>query len=124
MTMDSPAIKIMQDVITRWKSERRFPVENKQVFSYKSPITVGEYVLRFSNSINSFFCDKQKIEITLTSRTFHTATLSDKPLSDNPNGDKYRLQKFLEEFDNDFHMEIEQVLNDCIDTLTTSDPLF
>jgi hypothetical protein len=124
MTMDSPAIKTIQEVITKWKSERRFTFENKQVFPYKSPITDGEFVLRFSNSLNSFFCDKQKIEITLTSRPFHTATLSDKPLSDNPNGDKYRLEKFLEEFDNDFYKEVEQKLNDCIDTLTTSDPLF
>ena len=114
----------MQEVITKWKSERRFTFENKQVHPYKSPITDGEFILRFSNLLNSFFCDKQKIEISLTSRSFHTSTLSDNPLSENPNGDKHRLEKFLEEFDNEFYTQVEQKLNDCIDTLTTSDPLF
>lgn len=74
--------------------------------------------------MNSFIWQGKPIEISKASRPFHTATLSDSPLSDNPNGDKYWLEKFLKEFDNEFYTEFENKLNDCIDGLTTTDPLF
>jgi hypothetical protein len=122
--MNKVAIESIQEAITTWKSKRNFTFENKQVHPYKSPIVDGEYVLRFTNSLNSFFCNGKTIEISLTSRPFHTGTLSEKPLSDNPKGDKHRLDKFLEEFDSAFYTEVENRLNDCIETLTTSDPLF
>lgn len=122
--MNETAKELLQQVITKWKFERRFTYENKQVIQYNSPISDGEFVLRFTNSLNSFFCNKETIEIALTSRPFHTATLSENPLSENPNGDKDRLLKFLEQFDNDFYAEVEKKLNDCLDTLNTSDPLF
>lgn len=122
--MNEQTLQILREVIAQWKGERRFTYENKQVFPYKSPITPGEYLLRFSNSLNSFFCEGKLIEITLTSNPFHTATLSDNPLSDNINGDKYRLEKHLQAFDESFYAEVDKKLNDCIDTLSTSDPLF
>jgi hypothetical protein len=122
--MNDKAINSIREAITNWKGKRNFTFENKQIYSYNSPITNGEFVLRFSNSLNSFFCNGNTIEISLTSRPFHTGTLSDTPISDNPNGDKYRLEKFLEEFDEAFYTEVERKLNDCIETLTTSDPLF
>jgi hypothetical protein len=122
--MNSIAIEAIREAINKWKSERRFTFENKQVHNYKSPIKDGEYILRFSNSVESFFCDKKQIKISLSSRPFHTDTLSDNPLSDNPKGDKYRLEMLLSDFDNDFYSEVEIKLNDCIDNLTTSDPLF
>lgn len=122
--MKEEAIKNIQDAINNWKNERRFTYENKQVHPYKSPIVDGEYVLRFTNSMNSFICQGKPIEISKASRPFHTATLSDSPLSENPNSDKYQLEKFLEEFDNEFYKEVENKLNDCIDELTTTDPLF
>lgn len=122
--MNKEVIKPIQEAITTWKNRRNFTFENKQVHTYKSPIVDGEYVLRFTNSLNSFFCNNQTIEISLTSQLFHTRSLSEKPLSENPKGDKHRLDKFLEEFDNAFYNEVENRLNDCIETLTTSDPLF
>lgn len=122
--MNKTAIESIQEAITTWKGKRNFTFENKQVHPYKSPIVDGEYVLRFTNSLNSFCCNGQTIQISLTSRPFHTGTLSEKPLSNNPKGDKNRLDKFLEEFDNDFYTEVENRLSDCIETLTTSDPLF
>lgn len=122
--MKEEVIQKIQDAINNWKGERRFTYENKQVHPYKSPIVDGEYVLRFTNSLNSFICQGQPIEISKASRPFHTATLSDSPLSDNPKGDKYRLGKFLEEFDNEFYAEVEKKLDDCIDGLTNTDPLF
>lgn len=122
--MNEKAINSIREAITNWKGKRNFTFENKKIYSYNSPITNGEFVLRFSNSLNSFFCNGNTIEISLTSRPFHTGTLSDTPISENPNGDKYRLEKFLEEFDEAFYTEVERKLNDCIETLTTSDPLF
>jgi len=122
--MKDQAVQILRDTITKWKAERRFTYEKKEVYPYKSPITEGEYVLRFSNTLNSFFCNDKLIEISLTSTPFHTATLSDNPLSDNINGDKYRLEKHLQTFDDEFYAEVDKRLNDCIDTLSTSDPLF
>ena len=122
--MKDIAITSIREAIANWKGKRNFTFENKQVYSYNSPITKGEFVLKFSNSLNSFFCDGKTIDISLNSRPFHTGTLSDNPLSDNPESDKYRLDKFLEEFDESFYSEVERRLNDCIETLTTSDPLF
>ena len=122
--MKEEAINSIREAIANWKGKINFTFENKQVYSYNSPITNGEFVLRSSNSLNSFFCNGNTIEISLTSRPFHTGTLSDNPLSDNPKGDKNRLEKFLEEFDKAFYTEVESRLNDCIETLTTSDPLF
>lgn len=118
------AIEAIKEAIATWKSKRNFTYENKQVHPYKSPIVEGEYVLRFTNSLNNFFCNGKKIEISLTSRPFHTGTLSDNPLSENPKGDKHRLDTFLAEFDADFYTAVENKLNDCIDTLTTSVHLF
>lgn len=122
--MKEEAITSIREAIANWRGRRNFTFENKQIYSYNSPITKGEYVLRFSNSLNSFFCNGKTIEISLASRPFHTGTLSDTPLSDNPKGDKHRLEKFLEDFDNEFYTEVENRLSDCIETLTTSDPLF
>lgn len=122
--MKDEALQIIRTVIQKWQGERRFTFEQKQVHSYKSPITEGEFVLRFTNSLHSFFCNGTLIPIILTSRPFHTNTLSEQPLSENVNGDKYRLEKHLEEFDNLFYTEVDNKLSECIDTLTTSDPLF
>ena len=122
--MSKEAVGAIQEAITTWKSKRNFTFEHKQFHPYKSPIVEGEYVLRFTNSLNSFFCNGQTIKISLASRPFHTGSLSDKPSSDNPKGDKHRLDKFLEEFDTAFYTEVENRLNDCIETLTTTDPLF
>lgn len=114
----------IQEVINKWKSEGRFQNENKQVQQYKSPIADGELLLRFSNSLKRFFCQGKPVEISKESRPFHTTTLSENPLSNNPKGDKSRLEMFLDEFDNDFYLEVENKLNDCIDSLAASDQLF
>lgn len=122
--MNKIAIEAIQEAITAWKGKKNFAFENKQIHSYKSPIVDGEFILKFTNSLNNFLCNGLTIEIFLTSRPFHTGTLSENPLSDNPKGDKHKLDKFLENFDIDFYTEVENRLNDCIETLTTSDSLF
>jgi hypothetical protein len=122
--MNQQAIQILSEIIERWKGSRRFTFENKKIDSYKSPITNDEFVLRFTNSVNSFLCNGVLIPINLVSRPFLTNTISDNPLSQNKNADKYRLEKFLEEFDEQFYKELETKLENCIETLTTSDPLF
>lgn len=122
--MNQQAIDILKVVIERWTSFRRYTFENKKVYSYKSPITNDEFVLRFSNSVHSFFCDGQLIPIDLNSKPFHTNSISDSSLSKNINGDKYRLEKLLEEFDEQFYKEVENKLESCIENLKTSDPLF
>ncbi|MDP2162478.1 MAG: hypothetical protein Q8K02_18500 [Flavobacterium sp.] len=122
--MNQEAIGILKEVVTKWTSIRRFSSENKKVDSFNSPITDDEFVLRFSNSINNFFCDGKQISINLVSKPFHTNTISDNPLSRNIKGDKYRLEKFLDEFDELFYKEVENKLDKCLETLTTSEPLF
>lgn len=122
--MNEQAIQLLRDIIAKWRGERQFTFENKQINSYRSPITENEFVLRFSNSVNTFFCNGKLIPIELISRPFHTNTINDNPISHNPNGDKYRLEKFLQEFDEEFYRLVENKLSDCIEALTTSDPVF
>lgn len=122
--MNEQAFQILKEVIDKWRSTRRYTFENKKIDSYKSPIVDDEFVLRFSNSVNSFFCNGKLIPVSLISRPFHTNTGSDDQLLQNINGDKYRLEKFLKEFDEKFYEEIEKKLENCIETLASSDPLF
>ncbi|HMK03806.1 MAG TPA: hypothetical protein VK489_06425 [Ferruginibacter sp.] len=61
--MKDEALQIIRSVIQKWEGERRFTFEQKQVHSYESPITKGEYVLRFTNSLHSFFCNGTLIPI-------------------------------------------------------------
>ena len=122
--MNPKALNLLQEVVTKWKSERRFTFEDKQVYNYSNPVCEGEIVIKFSNTLKSFFCNKELIEISLMSKSFPTTTLSENPLSENPDTDRNRLIVFLEEFDNKFYDEVENKLNECIDTLTTTDPLF
>ncbi len=122
--MNEQVIQLLRDVITKWRGERQFTFENKQIRNYISPIAKDEFVLTFSNSVSTFFCNGKLIPIELISRPFHTNTINDNPISQNPTGDKYRLEKFLQEFDEEFYKEVENKLSDCIETLTTSDPVF
>lgn len=55
---------------------------------------------------------------------FHSTTLGNNPISDNENADKIRLDKFLMDFDDQFNELVEEKLNECSETLFTSDPLF
>lgn len=122
--MNKDGHQALQEAITNWKKIRRFTFENKQVHSFKSPISDGEFILTFSNSLRSFMCKDKTIDVTSDSGKFHTATLSDNPVSENFNGDKLRLEKFLEDFDNSFYTLVDQKLSECLDTLYTTDPLF
>jgi hypothetical protein len=120
--MNQTAIDILRQVIKKWQVQRQYTYENKQVHVYKNPMVQDEMVLRFSNSLYSFFCKDKNIEIFLSSEPFFTATIGESSLSDNVNGDGYRLEKHLEEFDELFYQEVERKLSECIDSLTTSDP--
>jgi hypothetical protein len=123
--MKTQAKELIQEAITSWKSKKQFTIEEKQVHSYNSPIVDGEYVLIFTNSLNSFICNGKPFEISHTSRPFHTGTLSEQPISENPKGDKHRLEKFLEELDIEFFIKVENKLNECLETLSKSaDSLF
>lgn len=122
--MNEQAIQLLREVITNWRNGKQFTFENKQVDNYKSPYKDYELVLSFSNSVDTFFCNKQLIPTKLISRPFHTNTISHNPISENPNGDKHRLEKFLQDFDEEFYKEVENKLANCLETLATSDPLF
>jgi hypothetical protein len=119
------AVKRLQEVISSWQKKRRYTYQNKGiVFFAQNPAIPGEYILHFGNSVYSFFCNDKLIPINLVSKPFLTRTLSDNPLSENPMADKDALEKLLDKFDNDFYDEVESKLNDCVDKLTVSDPLF
>ena len=123
--MNELSAKKLQEVIDNWKGKRRYTYENKKVIlCYKNPAAPEERILAFENSVYSFFCNEKLIPIRLVSKYFLTQTLNNNPLSENPMADKNALEKMLEEFDNEFYEKVENELNNCIDKLTTSDPLF
>jgi hypothetical protein len=118
------SIPLIRQVITEWQKPKYFTYEEKLPHFGRSPISEGEHILRFSAKINSFFCQKELIPIELTSGIFHTTTLSSNPLSDNVNADAIRLKKFLEDFDEVFYLHVEQKINECEETVMTSDPIW
>lgn len=117
-------IPLIRDVITEWEKTKYFTYEEKQVLFGNSPITKGEYIFRFIAKIHNFFCQETLIPIELASNLFHTTTLSDIPLSNNPKADATRLKKFLEEFDEKFYAYVGQKINECEETVLTSDPIW
>jgi hypothetical protein len=122
--MKEESLNLIKKAITNWRGQIRFTYEMKDISSSKSPILDGEYILRFHNSLKGFYCKCQEIPIFLSSQLFHTTTLSDATLSENPNADRYRLEKLLEEFDYEFYKLIDTKLTECEELLFTSENLF
>ncbi len=123
--MKEQSIAAIRQTIENWKAAKRYTYHQKElIVAGKSPIVDGETVLRFKNSLKSFFCQGKLIPVEYTSKLFHTTTLSDHPISINPNADEYKLKAFLEKFDDEFDDLVDRELSNCPDSLTTSDPLF
>jgi len=123
--MNDKSIKNIQAVIEKWRQNQLYTYHQKEVIvSSRSPISSGEFVLRFKNSLSSFYCNGKLIPVELISHLFHTTTLGEERLTDNPNADTYRLEKFLNEFDSAFELHVTEELSKCHDLLESSDPLF
>lgn len=122
--MKEESIKLLREVIENWKRRKIYTYQQKEVSGGKSPIDKGEILLRFKINLPGFFCQGKEIPISLTSRIFHTATLSEQPLSENASGDKYRLEKFLSDFDEQFDALVSEEFTKCPEIIFTSDPLF
>ncbi|MFA6924776.1 MAG: hypothetical protein WC223_11055 [Bacteroidales bacterium] len=125
--MKEEALKIIKGVLEKWINTKRYN-ETKKVFSYVSPINKGEYILYFYSTFCYFKnidgkTNKEPSFISKESKHFfQTATLSDMPLLENMNADRYRLEEYLEKFDNEFYEQIEKEING--DNFFTSDPFF
>ncbi|MBO6495547.1 MAG: hypothetical protein JJ909_02970 [Roseivirga sp.] len=122
--MNKEVLKAIQDVITEWRGRRKFTYENKLISVDKSPIVQSEYLMKFHNSISSFFCEGEKIEIQLSSNFFQTTGLNNDNLGENSTADAHRLKHLLEEFDNAFYEEVDRKIEGCANSLSTSDPIF
>lgn len=122
--MKEESTKLIKEALDNWLKGKNFTYQKKEVAFGKSPIVDGEVLLRFTNTLQGFICKGQEIPISLTSKTFHTTTLSSSPLSQNVSADKFRLEKILTEFDEQFYTLIDEKLTGCEDVVYTTDPLF
>jgi hypothetical protein len=122
--MNSQALEKIKQSIEDWNGRKYYTYQTKTFLVSKSPINPDEYILRFTTSVQSFFCNGELIKMDLGSKMFHSTTLGDNPVSDNENADKFRLDKFLIDFDDQFNELVEEKLSECSETSFTSDPLF
>jgi hypothetical protein len=122
--MKEESVKLIKETLESWRGQKHFTFQQKEVAVGKSPIVDGEIILRFTNTLHGFLCKGQQIQISLTSKAFHTTTLSASPLSQNVSADKHRLEKILREFDEQFDSLIDEKLTECEDVVYTTDPLF
>lgn len=122
--MKEESTKLIKETLDNWRKLKHFTYQQKEVAVGQSPIVDGEVILRFTNTLHGFLCKGQEIPISLTSRAFHTTTLSPSPLSQNASADKFRLEKILKEFDDQFDALIDEKLTECEDVIYTTDPLF
>lgn len=122
--MKEESTKLIKQTLDNWRAQKHFTYQQKEIAVGKSPIVEGEVILRFTNTLHGFLCKGQEIPISLTSKAFHTTTLSPSPLSQNPSADKYRLEKILKEFDEQFDTLIDEKLTECEDVIYITDPLF
>ncbi|OEK01168.1 hypothetical protein BFP97_06430 [Roseivirga sp. 4D4] len=121
--MNQESLKAIQDTIAEWKSKRNLTYENKDVGARKSPITSGEYLLFFSNSV-FFFCGNEKVTIREEMGVFQTMTLGNNSYSENSEADAHRLKEKLDNFDADFDEIVKRKLDECSESLGSTDPIF
>lgn len=122
--MKEESIKLIKKTLDNWRVKKNYTFQHKDISIGKSPIVEGEYIFKFNNTLHGFFCKGKEIQISIISKPFHTTTLSDSPLSENVNSDKLRLEKILNDFDNEFDSKVNDMLAECDDVIYTSDPLF
>jgi|WetSurMetagenome_2_1015567.scaffolds.fasta_scaffold228684_1 hypothetical protein len=122
--MKEESIKLIKATLDNWRIGKNYTFQQKNISVGKSPIVEGEYILKFDNTLHGFICKGKEIQISITSKPFHTTKLSNSPLSENVNSDKLRLEKILKEFDEEFDSKVNEKLTECDDIVYTSDPLF
>lgn len=122
--MNLEALEKIKEEIIKWENRKFYTYQTKNFYSYKSPISSGELMIRFNASLKNFNCNNIAISIDLTSKLFHTTTLGRDPFSDNENADIIRLNEFLTDFDNQFDEFVEQKINECEDTLLNVEAFF
>ncbi len=110
--MNEEALLIIQGVIRNWLNNNHYTYQQKEIFAKKSHIVIGEFILRFHNSLP--FISQNEAPIELLSDPFQTTTLSlqlqniEEEESENINADMYRLTNFLKEFDEKFYLYVEE----------------
>lgn len=118
------ARQIIVAVLQEWHKRTDFTYQEKMIHSGHNPTMAGEALFYFENSVNSFFCQGKLIPIRLMSDPYTTVTLSTPSIADNPLADKYRLEKFLIDFDEKFREMAQRLMDECPEKTTTSDPFF
>lgn len=98
------ALQDIQNKLREWKADDIYR-HSKSLIEYRSKMVTGEYyfVLSWRLSLNLFGIAEPIIQ----SKTFHTQTLAQEPLSVNPNGDLHRLNQLLSIYDNEFFLKVE-----------------
>lgn len=122
--MNLEALEKIKEEIIKWENRKFYTYQTKNFYSYNSPVSDGEYILKFTTSIKNFKCSNQPMDIDKTSTIFLTTTISENPISDNENADKIRLNQFLVDFDDEFNRFVEEKIDECQDNLIASEPLF
>jgi hypothetical protein len=122
--MKKESLQALKVTIDNWLKGKYYTYQKKNFLVAKSPIVEGEFRLKFTNEIHGFQCKGEQIQIFLVSKELHTTTLSNSPVSENSNSDNYRLQKLLKEFDEKFDEYVIEKLNECEETIFTTDHLF
>ncbi len=122
--MNLQALEKIKEEIIKWENRKFYTYQTKNFYSYNSPVSDDEYILKFTTSIKKFKCNHQPMDIDKTSTIFLTTTISDNPISDNENADKIRLNDFLVNFDDEFNRFVEEKIDECQDNLIASEPLF
>lgn len=122
--MNLEALEKIKEEIIKWKNRKFYTYQTKNFHSYNSPVSDGEYILKFTTSIKNFKCSNEPMDINKTSTIFLTTTMSENPISDNENADKIRLNQFLVDFDEEFNRFVEEKIDECQDNLIASEPLF
>lgn len=120
------AAKHIINVISNWKAKRTFTYETRSVIPTYSPVAKGEVLLKFTCILYGFYWEKngEQLQISLTSQSFQTTTLYNPQIGINLKADKYRLEKFLDEFDAEFDKLVDAKLAECGNKSYTTDPLF
>lgn len=119
--MNVKAVEIIKDVIINWKSKKNYTYHVKDFVVGKSPVDKEEFIFRFFSTLPNFNCNGEIITVKLDSKIFHSTTIGNSSISDNPEADKFRLENFLQKFNEEFDELVQEKLNDCNDLLFDSD---
>lgn len=115
---------LIKKAINDWQNQKSYTYQSKEVAVAKSSIVKGELIFKFTNSLKGFFCKGIEIPINVTSKAYHTTTLSDEPLSKNSSADQYRIQNILRDLDEQFFALVSDKFTECDEVVFTTDPSF